>query len=124
MNKEELENMRKVINLALIRIGIRCDFYAFAYLCYAVETVILEPEYMQNLCKGLYPKIAEKFEAISPSSVERCIRHAIDNVQDTKSFSELNKMFKTLLYTVDDKPTVGELIKLVSEYYLLGLYAD
>ena len=122
--EEKLEEMRKIIKLAFIRIGIRCDLVGFAYLCYAVELVILEPGIDKNLCKGLYAKIEEHFKVEKTSSVERSIRHAIDFTQGTKSFAELNRMFKTYLYTVDEKPTAGELIRLVAEYYNLGLYKE
>lgn len=73
MDEKELLDMRRIIKLALIRIG---------------------------------------------------IRHAIENTYINKSFAELNKMFKTQLYTINDKPTVGELIRLVAEYYNLGLYKE
>ena len=44
MNDKELENMRKIIKITLIRIGVRCDFVGYSYLCYAIELVILNPE--------------------------------------------------------------------------------
>lgn len=122
MSSEEIFNMRKIIKLTLIKVGIRCDLNGFKYLCCAVEKVVQDPELIYNLCKGLYKEVAKEFKVNKVSSVERSIRHAIDNTQDAKSFGELNNLFKTMLYTVDDKPTVGELVKLVAEYYCLGLY--
>lgn len=122
--QQQLENIRKIIKLAYIRIGIRCDLVGFGYLCYGTEKVIQNPDLIHNLCNGLYVEIANQFEADKVTSVERSIRHAIDNTQESKSFGELNNMFKTLLYTVNEKPTVGELIRLVAEYYLLGLYKE
>lgn len=124
MDEEELKHMRKVIRLALIKIGIRCDLVGFSYLCYAVELVIQKPKLIHNLCKGLYAKVAEHFNLDKVGSVERSIRHAIDYTSLCKSFTELNKMFKASLYAVEDKPTAGELIRLVAEYYLLELYLD
>ena len=124
MTEEELQEMRKVIKLALIRIGIRCDLVGFGYLCTAVEYVIQDPQKMKNLCKGLYVEIAKANQVEKTGNIERSIRHAIDTTYITKSFAELNKMFKAMLYTVDDKPTAGELIRLVSEWYLLGLYKE
>lgn len=120
----ELKNMRKVVKLALIKIGLRCDMTGFDYLCYGIEKAILEPASIHNLCKGLYVDIAEKFELENVACVERNIRHCIDNTLDEKSFNRLNEMFHTLLYAIDEKPTVGELIRLMSEYYLLEMYMD
>lgn len=122
MEDKELSTMRKIIKLTLIRIGIRCDLIGFSYLCYAIELVILNPNLIHSLCKDLYVKVSEKFDVKKDSCVERSIRHAIENTYINKSFAELNRMFKMQLYTVDEKPTAGELIRLVAEYYNLGLY--
>lgn len=124
MDEKELLDMRRIIKLALIRIGIRCDLIGFNYLCFAIELVILKPSLIRNLCKGLYLAVGKKFEIENENCVERSIRHAIENTYINKSFAELNKMFKTQLYTINDKPTVGELIRLVAEYYNLGLYKE
>ena len=124
MDEKELANMRRIIKLTLIRIGIRCDLIGFSYLCLAIEMVVQNPKLIHNLCKGLYIEVGKKFNANKENCVERSIRHAIENTYINKSFAELNKMFKTQLYTIDDKPTAGELIRLVAEYYNLGLYKD
>ncbi len=124
MDEKELANMRRIIKLTLIRIGIRCDLIGFSYLCFAIELVVQNPKLIHNLCKGLYIEVGKKFDAGKESCVERSIRHAIENTYINKSFAELNKMFNTQLYTINDKPTAGELIRLVAEYYSLGLYKD
>lgn len=124
MDEKELLNMRRIIKLTLIRIGIRCDLIGFSYLCLAIEMVVQNPKLIHNLCKGLYIEVGKRFDTSKENCVERSIRHAIENTYINKSFAELNKMFKTQLYTIDDKPTAGELIRLVAEYYNLGLYKD
>ena len=86
--------------------------------------VVQNPKLIHNLCKRLYIEVGKRFDASKENCVERSIRHAIENTYINKSFAELNKMFKTQLYTIDDKPTAGELIRLVAEYYNLGLYKD
>ena len=116
--------MRKVIKLTLIRIGIRCDLVGFNYLCYAVELVIQQPELIHNLCKGLYVMVGEHFEVEKTNSVERSIRHAIDCTAQNKSYGSLNDILQATVYGIDEKPTVGELIRLVAEYYNLELYKD
>lgn len=124
MSNEELLNMRKIVKLAFIRIGIRCDMSGFRYLCKAVEFVILDESLLHSLCKRLYPMIASEFNLDNVGTVERCMRHAIENTAEIKSFVEINKMYNCLIFTIDDKPTVGELIHLVAQYYLLGLYKE
>jgi hypothetical protein len=124
MEKDELLHLRRVVKLSLIRIGIRCDLIGFSYLCYAVELVVQKPKLIHNLCKGLYIEVGKQFAINNENCVERSIRHAIENTYINKSFVELNRMFKTQLYTIDEKPTAGELIRLVAEYYNLGLYKN
>lgn len=120
----ELEKIRKVVKFALIKIGIRCDLVGFSYLCVAIELVILNPNLSHNLCKGLYKEVGKAFNVKKQTCVERNIRHAIENTYINKNFSELNKLLHSELYSIQDKPTAGELIKLVAEYYNLGLYKE
>ena len=124
MSEIELINVRKIIKLTLIKIGIRCDLIGFAYLCHAVELVILDPNKIHSLCKCVYNEIGKKFEVENGGCVERSIRHAIDNTYVCKNFGELNKMFDMELYSLNEKPTAGELIKLIAEVYNLGLYKN
>lgn len=124
MDETELQKARKVVKLALIKLGLRCDMIGFDFLCYGIELVIEDANYIHNLCKGLYVEIAKKFKIENVACVERNIRHCIDNTFDEKSFERINEMFHAILYTIDKKPTVGELIRLMAEYYLLGLYLD
>lgn len=122
MSETELINIRKIIKLTLIKIGIRCDLVGFSYLCYAVELVILQPNKIHSLCKCVYSEIGKKFDVEKGGCVERSIRHAIDNTYVCKNFGELNKMFNMEIYSINEKPTAGELIKLTAEVYNLGLY--
>ncbi len=122
MSDEELLEMRKVITMTLIQIGIRCDLRGFNYLRYAIELVIQDPSLIYGVCKGLYVKVGEHFNIEKPTNVERNIRHAIDNTFLFKNFESLNKLIGENLFTIKDKPTVGELIRLVAEYYNFGLY--
>lgn len=122
MDEKEVATMRREIKLALMRAGIRCDLVGFSYLCYAVELVIQDPELINCLCKDLYVQISQKFHARNDNCVERSIRHAIDQTASTKTFVGLNNMFGVELYGKNEKPTSGELIRLIAEYYQLGLY--
>lgn len=121
---ENTSEIRRIIKLALIRVGIRCDLVGFSYLCSAIELVIRNPKIIHNLCKGVYVQVGKEFDAENDSCVERSIRHAIENTYLNKNFTEINHMFHTNIYTVHDKPTAGELIRLMAEYYNLGLYRE
>lgn len=120
---DELDEIRRIIKLALLKIGMRCDFSGFNYLSYAVELVIQDPNLINELCTNLYVKIGEHFGVKNTSCVERSIRHAISNIEKKKGFGSLNKMFNAQLYVQGNRPTAGELIRLMAEYYNTGLYA-
>lgn len=124
MSNEDFTKMRKIIKYTLIRIGFRVDLVGFSYLCYAIELVILKPELIHNLCKGLYVQVGEKFMVNNDLCIERSIRHSIENTYINKSFVEINRLFKMQIFTINDKPTCGELIRLVAEYYNLSLYEN
>lgn len=118
---KDMEEIRKVTLLALLKVGIRCDLRGFNYLEYAISQIILSPKKVKNLNKGLYIEMAEHF-GVDVRSIERDIRNAIDNTSENKSFRTLNELFGMKLFKLDDKPTATELIKLMVEFYKLGLY--
>ena len=121
MTKTELEDMRKVVKLALLKLGIRCDLAGFGYICYGVELVVLNPNLIHSLCKDLYVSISKHFKTKSTCCVERNIRHAIDKAF-CNGCKTLNDMFGVTLFEKNEKPKSGELINLMYEYYTLGLY--
>lgn len=122
MNTNEIDKIKSVIHYALIRIGFRVDLVGFNYLSYAIEVAITTPEETRNLCKGIYSYVAKKFKTKSVYCVERSIRHSIDNTFINRGFMEVNDMFGIDIFSPNDKPTAGELIKLIAEYYNLRIY--
>ena len=124
MNEDKIIEIRKVVKKAFIRIGIRCDMLGFKYLCQCTEELILNPELIDKLCKGLYKKVAERNNIEKSNNVERAMRNVIDMCFELNGFLELNKMFKMNIFTIDDKPTTGELIKLIAEFYDLDLWKE
>jgi len=121
---ENIEDIRKITKLALLKIGMRCDFSGFNYLSYAIELVIQNPELINSLCTNLYVKIGEHFGVKNISCVERSMRHAISNIEKKKGFGSLNDMFNANLFEKGSRPTAGELIRLMAEYYNTGLYNE
>lgn len=118
----ETKEIEEITQLTLIKMGVRCDMVGFRYLCCAVKYVVLEPNLIHNLCNGLYVKVGADFSNTNIGCVERSIRHVIENTYITHGFTSLNKMFNTNIYSINDKPTAGELIELLANYYRLGLY--
>lgn len=116
--------MKKIIKMALIRVGIKVNMLGFKYLCVGIELALAHPEMLEKVCKRLYPSIGEVCGVENSSSVERSIRTAIEDTFVNKSFLILNRMFKTEIFTINDKPTVSQLIKLMVEYIDMELYKD
>ncbi len=122
MSKNNTKEIQKEVNIAVMKSGVRCDLAGFRYLCCAVELVLKNSELVNSLCKDLYSLVAKEFGIENSRSVERSIRHAIDQTASTKTFSGLNKMFGVALYNKNEKPTAGELIRLLAEYCRLEMY--
>mgnify|MGYP005811192289 CR=1 FL=1 len=120
----EHDKMVKVIRFALVKIGCKINHLGFQYLCYAVELVIMKPSAIHNLLKEVYQKISDEYHVGNRMTVHSSIRNVIELTYETGSFLEINKLFKTEIYTLNDKPTCGEIIGLLAEYYTLKLYKE
>ena len=69
---------------------------------------------MGSITKELYPGIAKRFNTTS-SKVERAIRHAIEVAWNRGRIEALDEAFGKNVCSLDDKPTNGEFIALVSD---------
>ena len=115
-------SVRRVAKFALIKLGFKVNLLGFSYLTYAVELVVSEPKLIYNLHKDLYIKISEHFKVGSEIAVDRCIRKSIDDTFECRSLLEINDLFHSKIVEFEEKPTSGQLIGLIAEYYNLGLY--
>ncbi len=122
MSESEKVQAKKVIRYALIRIGFRMDQTGFQYLSCAIELVITYPMLLHNMVKGLFQEVCYIYNIEKVSSVQGAIRNMIDTTFYNHSFMEINKMFNIDLFTIDDKPSCGQIIGLIAEYYNLKLY--
>ncbi len=117
----ETKEIEKVVKLALIRIGIKCDLVGFSYLSKAVELVIETPSKLYKLSK-LFEEVAKIYDVKNPFRVEANIQNAITLTYNTKGFSAINDLYNMKIIEKGYKPTTAEIINLVAEYYLLGIY--
>ncbi len=115
--------IEKIVKLALIRLGIKCDLVGFAYLARAIEYVIETPSKLYNLAK-LFGEVAEDYEVRNPFRVEANIQNAITQAYNTKGLQGINDMYKMEVFDEKYKPTTAEVINLIVEYYNLGLYKN
>ena len=120
---EDNKEVQRIIKLTLIRLGIKCDLVGFSYLVHAVEVAIEQPMLVYNL-KKLFAIVAKKCNVENPFRVEANIQNAITLTFNTKGFSSVNDLYGMEVFKPNYKPTTAEIIKLVAEYYNLGLYKN
>ena len=103
----------RIANLFLT-VGIPAHIKGYQYLREGVKMVMENPELMSRITKELYPGIARRFGTTS-SKVERAIRHAIEVAWNRGRIEALDEAFGRNVCSLDDKPTNGEFIALVSD---------
>ena len=108
------ENLEARIANLFLTVGIPAHIKGYQYLREAVKMVMDEPELLGRITKELYPGIAHRFGTTS-SKVERAIRHAIEVAWNRGRIEALDEAFGRNVCSLDDKPTNGEFIALVSD---------
>lgn len=108
------ENLEERIANLFLTVGIPAHIKGYQYLREAVKMVLENPDLMGRITKELYPGIAHRFGTTS-SKVERAIRHAIEVAWNRGRIEALDEAFGRNVCSLDDKPTNGEFIALVSD---------
>jgi len=108
------ESLEERIANLFLTVGIPAHIKGYQYLREAVKMVIEMPELINRITKELYPGIARRFGTTS-SKVERAIRHAIEVAWNRGRIEALDEAFGRNVCSLDDKPTNGEFIALVSD---------
>lgn len=106
------------ISNTLKHLGISPVLLGYKYLREAIRLSMGDNSFVDGITKKLYPTIAKIFNT-TPVSVERAIRHAIENGWLRGNTEIIDELFG---YTVDankDKPTNGEFIATVTDYLLI-----
>ena len=120
---EQSDEMEKIIRLALIKIGIKCDLKGYFYLTKAIKLVIDDPLLVFDM-KSVYKKIAQIYKLKDCYRVEANVLNAINYMFESHGIEGINALFKMEILKSDRKPNVAEFIQLICEYYSLGLYND
>ncbi len=121
--KEPIERKRagsleERISNIFISIGIPPHIKGYKYLREGIKMAVEEPTIINNVTKGLYPIIGERFET-SASKVERAIRHAIEVAWNRGRVEAINAIFGARVYIGSEKPTNSEFIALVADKLIL-----
>lgn len=103
-------NIEKVISDTLQGMGMLPDVQGYRYIKDSISLCLANIDYLDNITKGLYPYIAEKWDSTA-SKVERSIRHAKDrllviNKEDrTDLFNEIFRFWSdnTIIHLTNSK---------------------
>ncbi len=106
------------ISNIFISIGIPPHIKGYNYLREAIKMAVDDPGVINNVTKGLYPVIGERY-ATSASKVERAIRHAIEVAWNRGRIDAVNAIFGARVYIGSEKPTNSEFIALVADKLIL-----
>ena len=123
VRRESLERRRansldERISNIFISIGIPPHIKGYAYLREGIKMAVEDPHVINNVTKGLYPVIGEKFQTTA-SKVERAIRHAIEVAWNRGRIEAVNAIFGARVYIGTEKPTNSEFIALVADKLIL-----
>lgn len=106
------------ISNIFISIGIPPHIKGYNYLREGIKMAVADPHIINNVTKGLYPVIGERYNT-SASKVERAIRHAIEVAWNRGRVDAVNAIFGARVYIGSEKPTNSEFIALVADKLIL-----
>lgn len=106
-------SLESEISVLLSRMGISASIKGYHFIRKAVMMAVEDQEVLTGITKGLYPDIAKLYRTTS-SKVERAIRHAIESAWK-KNGQQV--YFEVAGYLPADKPTNGQFIAALSEYF-------
>lgn len=100
--------MRRILN----RLGINSSVFGFCYIEYAVGLVQQNRNLISHVTTQLYPMIADYY-AVTPASVERAIRYAINCCWERGNRRLLNDIAGRDL---TERPYTREFIAMLADY--------
>lgn len=118
VERKRASSLDERISGIFISIGIPPHIKGYAYLREGIKMAVENPHVINNVTKGLYPVIGEKFSTTA-SKVERAIRHAIEVAWNRGRIEAVNAIFGARVYIGTEKPTNSEFIALVADKLIL-----
>lgn len=118
VERRRANSLDERISNIFISIGIPPHIKGYNYLREGIKMAVEDPLIINNVTKGLYPIIGEKFQTTA-SKVERAIRHAIEVAWNRGRIDAVNAIFGARVYIGTEKPTNSEFIALVADKLIL-----
>lgn len=108
------KKLQAKIDKMLIELKITPALSGFHYIKECVMMTLMKGGKVGGLFREMYQQIASEYST-SPSSVERAIRNALDNIWKNARAKTINKVIGLNLYTHYDKPSITQFITLLAE---------
>lgn len=102
------------IDKMLIELKITPALSGFHYIKECVMMTLMKGGKVGGFFREMYRQISTEYRT-SPSSVERAIRNALDNIWKNARAKTINKVIGLNLYTQYDKPSITQFITLLAE---------
>lgn len=109
-----------LIRRILLELGAPDHLMGHPYICRAIELVVEDPLYINNISFGLYPKVAQDFDT-TPQRVERAIRHLIETVFSRCDMDVIAYYFGNTINGNKGKATNGEFIARIANVVKMEL---
>lgn len=117
LDSPQMDGLSGEIPAFLRRLGIPEHYTGFPYLTYALALVLSDQSYLYQLFKRLYPDTARAFHT-SAACVEKDLRTLIRSFWQEGGAQLLRELTPRPLHR---RPTVGELLALLSGYFQDGI---
>ena len=104
--------MKEIYRL-IRRLGIHSNLSGYHFLARAVELVADDNSLLMGMTRRLFLEISDDFH-MSPGSVDRNLRTVVHMIWDRGYIHNLEALAG---YTIDYKPSSGEVIDILAAYY-------
>jgi two-component system response regulator (stage 0 sporulation protein A) len=97
------------------RLGVDEKLKGFQYVTHGAAALCCAPQLGESMKQGLYPYLAHQF-GVTPASVEKAVRTAIESTWLKGSLEEIQALFGLTVDPERGKPTNGECLTLLAEH--------
>lgn len=112
--------LEELVTSIIHEVGVPAHIKGYQYVREAIMITVENMDVINSVTKILYPEVAKRYH-ITPSRVERAIRHAIEVAWDRGDLETLQKFFGYTVSNAKGKPTNSEFIAMISDRIRLKL---
>ena len=112
--EREKKELRELVSKIILGMGISPNIKGYKYMVEGIMQATMRPELKLSVTKGLYPAIAEKFNA-TPSQVERAMRHSLLLSYNKDKIMHVNTIIGVNIFERRSRPTPSEVIYIIAE---------